>query len=110
MNVLDVANEVVDQLPHFTRRNNACVLGTRLFVVKAREQGILCRPVPFNVMAMNREAYELMAEGVPVPQWPATAWSVGVLGDTPAGALTSVHGGYFWHLAVEAVYGEVRSL
>lgn len=104
------ALEAKAQLEALTTRSNACILGTRLFVVGARERGVLCRAVPFNVMALNREAYELVVAGVPRRDWPDTAWSVGVMGDAPADVLTTRHGGYSWHLAAEAVIDGRRFL
>ena len=83
------------------RYDRACILASRIFVTLARQQGLLCKPVPCNVLAANSEAVTLIRSGVPTHQWPSTAWTVGVHGDTPRSALTSESGGYSWHLTVE---------
>lgn len=66
-------------LTQFHKTNN-CILSTRLGVDVLQHYGVPARPQPVTVTAMNEEAYRLMAAGVPVPQWPDSAWSVGIEG------------------------------
>ena len=62
---------------------NHCILGTRTLYEALRRLGVEARIVTVEALFANREAMALVERGVPVPDWPKTAWSVGAVTSAP---------------------------
>lgn len=60
-----------------------CINGTRIAKEVLAHFGVKSRPVSVGCALFNRFAYELFINGVPAPDWPEHAWSVGVHPDAP---------------------------
>jgi hypothetical protein len=57
---------------------NSCVLTTRLGLRVLERVGVSARAFPVFVSVHNRQAWDLASSGVPIPEWPNSAHSVGV--------------------------------
>jgi hypothetical protein len=73
---------------YVTRENplapNHCILGTRTLFEAARRLGAdRPRIVTVEALAMNGEAAGLVDRGIPVGEWPPSAWSVGAVTSAP---------------------------
>lgn len=55
-----------------------CIEATKIGLEVLREFGVAARPLPCGIAVANLRAAELMDARVPVADWPANAWSVGV--------------------------------
>jgi len=59
-------------------RPDCCIAATAIGSEALRYFGVAAEPVASDVVLFNPEAWELQNRGVPVPEWPSTAWSLGV--------------------------------
>lgn len=57
---------------------NSCIVSTRIGQLVLARFGFTARPVVTAVVAANAEAAKLIERDIPLSQWPASAWSVGV--------------------------------
>jgi len=59
-------------------RPDSCIESTRVGLAVLERYGYSARPVVTGVVAANAAAIPLARRGVPVPEWPKGAWTVGV--------------------------------
>lgn len=55
-----------------------CINGTRVAVEVLRRFGVTAQPMSVRMVVFNSFAWDLFTHGVPISEWPAHAWSVGV--------------------------------
>lgn len=59
--------------------DGSCVASTRVGIEVLRRVGLNVKPLTCGLMVLNLEAAALYTQGVPMSQWPATAWSLGIV-------------------------------
>jgi len=59
-------------------RPDSCIASARAVIDVCGYFGIKAKPQPVRLMVWNRLGAELAAAKLPVDQWPAAAWSVGI--------------------------------
>lgn len=74
---LAVPGVVRDQLSDAGYGRNICILATATVIDVCGYFGIEAWPVECGAQAFNGEALQLIADNVPVGDWPENAWSVG---------------------------------
>ena len=60
------------------KHDGACINATWIGLEVLRHLGVEASPSAWDAMVVNEEARLLMLQGVPVSDWPDTAWSLGV--------------------------------
>lgn len=79
-----------------SQQRGYCVNATRVGIQALRAFGVFAKPASVTLVVLNQAADQLARAGVPVEQWPAHAWSVGVgYGDN------AVNGGWDGHLLID---------
>lgn len=78
MKAIDLAGHVAEtMLTLFPEHRNTCIDSTRILVRACELAGISARPQAVDVRVFNLEAWTLHGMGVPVSDWPPSAYSVG---------------------------------
>ncbi len=64
--------------PAFPFDRSHCINGARCAISVLGKLGVKARPVSVGLAFFNRFAWDLFSAGIPVPEWPKHAWSIGI--------------------------------